>query len=110
VIDELLAVPVARRRSSAPAALAQLTKRLVERRCRWADRPPRLRAAPGAARRVGNTRNGSTAKTLATEHGPVERAPRVIGETFEPQIVRKGSALRGVDDKILALYSRGLRP
>ena len=35
----------------------------------------------------GNTRNGATAKTLATEQGPT---PRDRKGTFEPQIVRKG--------------------
>src|SRR5262245_6827646 len=59
---------------------------------------------------VGNTRNGSTAKTLATEHGPVEiRTPRDRNGSFEPQLVRKGQRrFEGFDDKILALSSRGL--
>src|SRR6266702_2155772 len=59
---------------------------------------------------TGNTRNGSTAKTLATEHGPVRiETPRDRKGSFEPQIVRKGQRrFEGFDDKILALYSRGL--
>jgi putative transposase len=62
---------------------------------------------PGGA---GNTRNGSTPKTLATEHGPVRiETPRDRNASFEPQIVRKGRRrFQGFDDKILALYSRGL--
>jgi putative transposase len=40
---------------------------------------------------TGNTRNGSTPKTLATDHGPVKiRTPRDRKGTFDPQIVRKG--------------------
>src|SRR5713226_5224881 len=53
---------------------------------------------------TGNTRNGSTGKTLATEHGPVEvRTPRDRNGSFEPQLVRKGQRrFQGFDDKILA--------
>src|SRR2546426_5136982 len=59
---------------------------------------------------TGNTRNGSTAKTLATEQGPVRiETPRDRKGSFEPQIIRKGQRrFQGFDDKILALYSRGL--
>ena len=59
---------------------------------------------------TGNTRNGSTPKTLATEHGPVEiKTPRDRKGSFEPQIVRKGQRrFEGFDDKILALYARRL--
>src|SRR5262249_17993920 len=62
---------------------------------------------PGGA---GNTRNGSTPKTLITEHGQVRiDTPRDRKGTFEPQIVRKRQRrFEGFDDKILALYSRGL--
>jgi transposase-like protein len=47
---------------------------------------------------------------VSTEHGPVEvRTPRDRNASFEPQIVRKGQRpFQGFDDKILALYSRGL--
>jgi putative transposase len=59
---------------------------------------------------VGNTRNGSTPKTLVTEQGPVGiKTPRDRQGTFEPKIVRKRQRrFEGFDDKILALYSRGL--
>jgi putative transposase len=62
---------------------------------------------PGGA---GNTRNGSTPKTLITEQGEVRiETPRDRKGTFEPQIVRKRQRrFEGFDDKILALYSRGL--
>jgi transposase-like protein len=59
----------------------------------------------------GNTRNGKgKAKTLVTEHGPVRiRAPRDRDGSFEPQIVRKRQRrFEGFDEKILALYSRGM--
>src|SRR5262249_26926286 len=112
VIDELLAGARAEEENGGPGrGLARLPKRLVE-----GAMPAELTAhlgyephqePPGGA---GNTRNGSTAKTLATEHGPVDvRTPRDRKGTFEPQIVRKGQRrFEGFDDKILALYSRGL--
>src|SRR5262249_59478249 len=64
---------------------------------------------PGGA---GNTRNGSTPKTLITEHGQVRiDTPRDRKGTFEPQIVRKRQRrFEGFDDKILALYSPGPPP
>jgi len=91
--------------------LAQLTKRLVER-AMSAELTDYLgyephQEPPGG---TGNTRNGSTAKTLATEHGPVRiETPRDRKGSFEPRIVRKGQRrFEGFDEKILALYSRGL--
>ncbi len=59
---------------------------------------------------AGNTRNGSTPKTLLTEHGPVRiDTPRDRAGSFEPQIVRKRQRrFDGFDDKILALYARGM--
>jgi len=57
-----------------------------------------------------NGRNGYSSKTLLTEHGeiPVE-VPRDRDGTFEPQIVKKRERrLAGFDDRILALYARGM--
>src|SRR5690348_10214357 len=104
--------PRPRRRIVGPGGLlSQLTRRLVERAME-VELTDHLgyephREPPGG---VGNTRNGSTAKTLATEHGPVEvRTPRDRQGTFEPRIVRKRQRrFEGSDDKILALYARGL--
>jgi transposase-like protein len=91
--------------------LSQLTKRLVERAME-VELTDHLgyephQEPPGGA---GNTRNWSTSKTLATEHGPVGiNTPRDRRGTFEPQIARKRQRrFEGFDDKILALYSRGL--
>ena len=57
-----------------------------------------------------NARKGSTPKTLITEQGAVRiDAPRDRAGTFGPQIVRKRQRrFEGFDEKILALYSRGL--
>jgi len=112
VIDGLLAGARTEQEVVGPGGLlGQLTKRLVERAMEVeltdhlgfeAHQEP-----PGGA---GNTRNGSTPKTLITEQGPVGiRTPRDRDGSFEPQIVRKRQRrFEGFDDKILALYSRGL--
>lgn len=59
---------------------------------------------------VRNRRNGSTPKTLQTENGPVDiEVPRDRNGTFEPQLVPKHQRrLAGFDQKVLALYARGM--
>jgi putative transposase len=91
--------------------LGQLTKRMVERamEVELTDHlgyEPHTEPPGGA----GNTRNGSTPKTLITEHGPVPiETPRDRDGSFEPQIVRKRQRrFEGFDEKILALYARGM--
>ena len=63
-----------------------------------------------AGRNGGNSRNGTSRKTLKTEQGlmPIE-VPRDRDSSFEPQIITKGQTrFTGFDDKIIALYARGL--
>ncbi len=112
MIDELLAGARSEEEIVGPGGvLAQLTKRLVER-AMSAELTEHLGYEPHQEPPGGtdNTRNGSTPKTLATEHGSVRiDTPSDRKGTFEPQIVRKGQRrFEGFDDKILALYSRGL--
>lgn len=61
-------------------------------------------------RGAGNTRNGYSAKTVQTETGPVElRMPRDRKGSFEPKLIPKHSRrLEGFNEKVLALYSRGM--
>lgn len=63
-----------------------------------------------AGRGSGNSRNGTSSKTLLTEAGAVDLAvPRDRAGSFEPKIVRKGqSRLDGFNDRIIALYARGM--
>src|SRR3984957_12435021 len=63
-----------------------------------------------AGRGSGNSRNGTTSKTLLTDVGAVDLAvPRDRNGSFEPQIVRKGQTrLEGFNEKIIALYARGM--
>jgi putative transposase len=112
LVDELLAGAKTEEEIVGPGGLlSQLTKRLVERAME-VELTDHLgyehhQEPPGGA---GNTRNGSTPKTLVTEHGPVPiDTPRDRDGSFEPRIVRKRQRrFEGFDEKILALYSRGL--
>jgi putative transposase len=112
LVDELLAGARTEEEVVGPGGLlSQLTKRLVERAME-VELTDHLgyephQEPPGGA---GNTRNGSTPKTLVTEHGPVGiRTPRDRDGSFEPKLVRKRQRrFEGFDEKILALYSRGM--
>ena len=112
MIDELLAGASTEDEIAGPGGLlAELTKRLVERAMEveltdHVGYEPH-QEPPGGA---GNTRNGSTPKTLITEHGKVQiDGPRDRDGSFAPKIVRKRQRrFQGFDDKILTLYSRGL--
>jgi hypothetical protein len=91
--------------------LSQLTKALLERALAeemtghlgYGKHDP-------AGRGSGNSRNGTTPKTLLTDVGAVDLAvPRDRDGSFEPQIVRKGQTrLEGFNDRIIALYARGM--
>jgi len=63
-----------------------------------------------AGRGSGNSRNGTTPKTVLTDVGAVDLAvPRDRNGSFEPQIVRKGQTrLEGFNERIIALYARGM--
>ena len=74
LVDELLAGASSEEEIVGPGGLlARLTKRLVERamEVELTDHLnyERHQEPPGG---TGNTRNGSTSKTLSTEHGPVQ--------------------------------------
>ena len=112
VIDELLAGASTEEEIAGPGGLlAQLTKRLVERAMEveltdHVGYEPHCEPPDGAT----NQRNGTTPKTLITEHGKVPLdAPRDRDGSFQPKIVKKRQRrFVGFDEKILALYSRGL--
>jgi putative transposase len=91
--------------------LKQLTKRLVERALHG-EMTEHLGYAKHAVegRKTGNSRNGTTPKTLLTESGELElQVPRDRAGTFEPVLVPKGERrLAGFDEKVIALYARGM--
>ena len=112
LIDELLAGARTPEEITGPEGLLQrLTKRLVER-AMAAELTEHLgyeygEAPPGGA---GNARNGFTEKTVHTGHGSVRiEQPRDRKGSFEPQIVPKHRRrFEGFDDKIIAMYGRGM--
>ena len=61
-------------------------------------------------RRSSNARNGHSTKTVQTDSGPVEiRVPRDREGTFDPKLVKKHQRrLEGFDEKVIALYARGM--
>ena len=63
-----------------------------------------------AGRGSGNSRNGSTAKTVQTEVGPIEvKVPRDRAGTFTPVMLPKNARrLGGLSDVIISLYAGGM--
>jgi transposase-like protein len=63
-----------------------------------------------AGRGSGNSRNGSTPKTVTTEIGEVElRVPRDRNATFDPVTVPKHARrLEGLAGNVISLYAKGL--
>ena len=63
-----------------------------------------------AGKNTGNSRNGTSPKTIKGEFGNLDlAAPRDRNGTFEPQIVAKGQRrFEGFDQAIISLYSRGM--
>ena len=91
--------------------LKQLTKAVVERalQAEMAAHLGHDKHEP-VANAAGNTRNGTSRKTLKGEFGelPIE-IPRDRQGSFEPQLVPKHQTRwTGFDDKILSLYARGM--
>ena len=61
-------------------------------------------------RNSGNSRNGTSKKSVQTDHGAVElEVPRDRNGTFEPEIIPKHERrFTGFDDKIISIYARGM--
>src|SRR5215213_8083730 len=65
---------------------------------------------PGGSKPGDNHRNGSGSKTVLTDDGPLPiDVPRDREGTFAPRLIAKHERrFTGFDDKILALYARGM--
>ncbi len=112
LLDELLAGYKKPEDLTGPEGLLkQLTGALVERALE-AELTDHLGYDEHAVegRGSGNSRNGSGAKTLQTEQGPVAiDVPRDRNGSFEPQLVKKHQRrFDGFDDKIIGMYARGM--
>lgn len=97
--------------TGADGLFKQLKKALIERAL-GAELTEHLGYERGdpAGRGSGNSRNGTSSKTILTEDGEIEIAvPRDRVASFEPQLIAKGQTrFDGFDDKILSLYARGM--
>jgi putative transposase len=91
--------------------IAEFSKRILERALdeELTDELGYERGDP-AGRGSGNSRNGTTPKTVITEIGAVELdVPRDRAGTFEPKIVPKGvTRLKGFNENVVALYAGGM--
>lgn len=92
-------------------ASATFKKALIERAL-GGELTHHLGYAAGAVKseESSNYRNGSSAKTLLTGEGPVRLdIPRDRDGTFEPLLVPKHARrFTGFDDKVIAMYARGM--
>jgi putative transposase len=92
-------------------ASAAFKKALIER-VLGAELSHHLGYAAGAEKpaEVSNQRNGVSGKTLLTDDGPLRiEVPRDREGSFEPLLIPKHERrFTGFDDKIVALYARGM--
>jgi putative transposase len=93
------------------AATLALKKALIERAL-GGELSHHLGYASGAVKpaTVTNQRNGTGAKTVLTEDGPIRiEVPRDRDGSFEPLLIPKHERrFTGFDDKIVAMYARGM--
>jgi len=92
-------------------ATIALKKALIERAL-GGELSYHLGYSPGGDKpaEASNHRNGSTGKTVLTEDGPLRiEVPRDREGSFEPLLIPKHvRRFTGFDDKIVALYARGM--
>src|ERR1041385_615010 len=91
--------------------LKQLTKAILERAMQ-AEMSEHLgyEKHDPAGKNTGNSRNGTSSKTLTGEFGrmPID-VPRDRNSSFDPKIIPKGQTrFTGFDEKIISMYARGM--
>lgn len=109
LIDQMVSGPM--NAQAVNAASIAFKKALIER-ILGAELSHHLGYPPGAERpgEAGNHRNGKSGKTVLTEDGPLRiDVPRDRQARFEPLLIPKHERrFTGFDDKIVALYARGM--
>jgi putative transposase len=109
LIDQLVIGPMTP--EAVQAASMAFKKALIERAL-GAELSHHLGYAPGTAKpqEANNHRNGASAKTVLTEDGPLRlEVPRDRRGSFEPLLIPKHERrFTGFDDKIVAMYARGM--
>jgi putative transposase len=93
-------------------AVCRSLKKAVIERAMGGEMTHHLGYSPGEAKPAeqANHRNGTTGKTVITDDGPVRiEVPRDRDGSFEPQIIPKHARrFTGFDDKVIAMYARGM--
>ncbi len=109
LLDQLVTGPMTQ--GDLEAMFRSLKKAVIER-AMTAEMTQHLGYAPGESRPEGqrNHRNGASAKTVITDDGPVRiDVPRDREGSFEPQLIGKHERrFTGFDQKIVAMYARGM--
>ena len=109
LIDQFVSGPMSA--EAVQAASMAFKKALIERAL-GAELSHHLGYAPGATKPedAGNHRNGASAKTVLTEDGPLRiEVPRDREGSFDPLLIPKHERrFTGFDDKIVAMYARGM--
>lgn len=111
LFDELVAGKTREELLGKDGILKQLTKRVVEHALEG-EMTHHLGYEPHApeGKNTGNSRNGKTTKTMIGETGEMEIAvPRDRAGSFEPALIPKHHRrFPEFDDKVIALYARGM--
>jgi len=109
LLDQLVKGPMTQ--GDLESMFHQLKKAVIER-AMSAEMSDHLGYAAGQSKPDGqsNQRNGSSGKTVITDDGPVRiEVPRDRDGSFEPQIIGKHERrFTGFDQKIVAMYARGM--
>jgi len=109
LIDQFVTGPMSG--EAVNAASVAFKKALIERAL-GAELSHHLGYTPGSAKleEAGNHRNGKSGKTVLTDDGPLRiEVPRDRDGSFEPVLIPKHERrFTGFDDKIVAMYARGM--
>jgi transposase-like protein len=109
LIDQFVNGPMS---AEAVQDISMAFKKALIERALGAELSHHLGYNPGDARpqEGANHRNGSTGKTVLTDDGPVRiDVPRDRAGSFEPLLIPKHERrFTGFDDKIVAMYARGM--
>jgi len=109
VIDQFVSGPMS---AEAVQDISMAFKKALIERALGAELSHHLGYRSGESKPEGasNHRNGATAKTVLTEGGPVRlEVPRDRDGSFEPLLIPKHERrFTGFDDKIVAMYARGM--
>ncbi len=109
LLDQLVSGPMTQ--GDLETMFRSLKKAVIER-AMSAEMTEHLGYGPGQAKPEGqrNHRNGASPKTVLTDDGPVRiEVPRDRAGSFEPQIIGKHERrFTGFDQKIVAMYARGM--